>query len=90
MTITAWQFDQLQHAVNVAQEEIERLKLRIAALESGTALPPDQVIAVPLSPHFDPPVPETAPVAVTPSVEVAVPELDILSGGGLTAGGRRG
>ena len=34
MTITANQFDQLQHSLNVAQEEIERLKARMTALEA--------------------------------------------------------
>lgn len=85
MTVTAWQFDQLQHAVNVAQEEIDRLKARVAALEAGAPLPPDQVIAVPVSPHYDPPAPE--PVAVAPAPEPVIPELNLAAG--LSAGERR-
>jgi len=93
MTITGSQFDTVQNALNLAQDEIERLKLRVAALEAGKPLPPDQVIAVAVSPHYDPPAPEPESnadsirsymAATAPAPEVAIPELDLSVG--LTTG----
>jgi hypothetical protein len=96
------QFDQMQHTINVLQEDNERLNARVAALEQGKVLPPDQTIQLepPTFPVIgtQPDAKSDAGVEVAPEVQVKLnefmdkledTELDLLSGGGLTAGGRR-
>ena len=71
--------DRLQFRLSLAEAEIHRLQARVAALERGAPLPPDQ------RPEMQPeePVPQLPRSEPEP---LEIPELDLLSGHGLTAG----
>lgn len=74
--------DNLQHRLSQAEDEILRLFARVAALESGTPLPHDQVIAVMPQPQ---PVIAAVAETVTQPQPTTIP--DISEG---WAGSRRG
>jgi hypothetical protein len=77
--------DRLQFRLAQAEFEIQRLVARVAALEAGAPLPPDQVIevipAAPPAPEQPQPKPIDQPVADV--------ELDLMSGGLIPTGSKR-
>lgn len=86
MEVTKQVFDNLQFNLHGALDDIIRLKARVAALERGEVLPPDQSITVT-------PQPQPAPVAceeviAAPAAQpeiIALPDISV----GWVGGGRR-
>ena len=87
MQISFADFDRLQNNLRQAQDDIVRLKARVAALEGGEALPPDQTVTpAPSQPiTCEERIMQHAPAPVAqPDIDT---ELDLTRG--LTTGGRR-
>lgn len=94
MEISNHQFDQLQFNLRQATDDIERLKARVTALETGAPLPADQSIAPQPQPAetCEAYMTRTSPATFETmmqekSAQPAETELDITRG--MTAGGRR-
>jgi hypothetical protein len=81
-SVTFADFDRVQFRLAQAEDQIKRLLARVAALEGGEPLAPEPKIEI--VPTIAAPAPE--PVPQIQEKPVAVVELDVMSGMGLTAG----
>ena len=80
--------DRFQFNLRKLEDEVTRLKARVTALEAGSPLPPDQLsVAAPVLSNWIEPLPEPQ-VAPTLTVVPECTEINVLAGGGMTAGGR--